>query len=94
MKKRSTFTDETNITELEIAPDGRVFVFGACPEVLRILDNLCLKDESLSRRIEPARNHETRSPQLKPMSYQTSPHPSEQEIDNNLLNMRQSRHMP
>lgn len=60
MKKKPTFTDETNITDLEIAPDGRVFVFGASPEVLRILDNLCSKDQSLRARVGPSRRRKTK----------------------------------
>jgi hypothetical protein len=32
--------DETNITDIELLPDGRVYVFGASAEVLDVLDQL------------------------------------------------------
>jgi hypothetical protein len=32
--------DETNITDIELLPDGRVYVFGASAEVLIVLDEL------------------------------------------------------
>jgi hypothetical protein len=32
--------DETNITEIELLPDGRIFVFGTSLEVLQVLDEL------------------------------------------------------
>lgn len=33
-------TDETNITEIELLPDGRICVFGTSLEVLDVLDEL------------------------------------------------------
>ena len=32
--------DETNITEIELLPDGRIYVFGTSLEVLEVLDDL------------------------------------------------------
>lgn len=32
--------DETNITEIELLPDGRICVFGTSLEVLEVLDQL------------------------------------------------------
>jgi hypothetical protein len=49
--------DETNLTELEIGPDGRVYVFGASQEVLQILDALRKQDESIRRRLERIPQH-------------------------------------
>lgn len=45
-------TDETNITEIELLPDGRICVFGTSLEVLELLDELqggC--DELVQRRM-------------------------------------------
>ena len=49
--------DETNLTELEIGPDGRVYVFGASREVLQILDALRNQDESIHRRLDRIPQH-------------------------------------
>jgi hypothetical protein len=51
MKSELLTNDETNLTELEIGPDGRVYVFGASPEVLQILDALRKQDESIRQRL-------------------------------------------
>ena len=32
--------DETNITDIEFMPDGRIYVFGTSPEVLEVLDEM------------------------------------------------------
>jgi hypothetical protein len=32
--------DETNVTDIELLPDGRICVFGASAEVLQVLDRL------------------------------------------------------
>ena len=32
--------DETNITDIELLPDGRIYVFGTSLEVLEVLDKL------------------------------------------------------
>ncbi|MCC7083403.1 MAG: hypothetical protein IT427_00170 [Pirellulales bacterium] len=56
MNRQLSTIDETNMTELEIGPDGRVYVFGASPEVLKILENLRVEDESLLERLELGRS--------------------------------------
>ena len=44
--------EETNITDLELLPDGRIFVFGASREVLQILEDIqCATDGVLSSRL-------------------------------------------
>ena len=44
--------EETNITDLELLPDGRIFVFGASREVLQILEDIqCASDGVLSSRL-------------------------------------------
>ena len=37
-------------TEIHIAPDGRVFVFGLSKQVLEVLSGLCPGDRALQRR--------------------------------------------
>jgi hypothetical protein len=51
MKSKSPTIDERDLTELEIGPDGRVYLFGASPEVLRILDRLRVRDDALDGRL-------------------------------------------
>ena len=47
--------DETNITDLELLPDGRIFIFGASLEVLQILESIqCSTDGVLSSRLKNA----------------------------------------
>lgn len=48
--------DETTITEITIAPDGRVYVFGTSNRVLEVLDELELGDPSVSQRLERLRS--------------------------------------
>jgi hypothetical protein len=44
--------DETNVTDIELLPDGRICVFGASAEVLTVLDQLqCGTDPSVSDRL-------------------------------------------
>ncbi len=43
-------TDETNITEIELLPDGRICVFGTSLEVLELLDELQGGCDELVRR--------------------------------------------
>jgi hypothetical protein len=46
-------TDETNITEIELLPDGRICVFGTSLEVLELLDELQAgNDASIRQRIQ------------------------------------------
>ena len=40
--------DETNLTEITIQPDGRIFVFGASLPVLQILQSLQPNDPRIS----------------------------------------------
>jgi hypothetical protein len=47
--------EETSISELTIAPDGRVFIFGASRQVLQLFDDLNLGDPALKRRIDHVR---------------------------------------
>jgi hypothetical protein len=50
-------TDETNVTDIELLPDGRICVFGTSLEVLQLLDELQGGlDEKLHRRIEASCN--------------------------------------
>jgi hypothetical protein len=47
--------DETNITDIELLPDGRVYVFGASAEVLAVLDELqCGSDSQIRQRLDPS----------------------------------------
>ncbi len=39
--------DETNITEITLLPDGRVFVFGLSREVLALLQKFCPAEHPL-----------------------------------------------
>ena len=44
--------DETNVTDIELLPDGRIYVFGTSLAVLEVLDQLqCGADRSLSERL-------------------------------------------
>jgi hypothetical protein len=45
--------DETNITDIDVLPDGRICVFGTSIEVLEVLDQMqCGTDRSVSERLE------------------------------------------
>lgn len=45
--------DEVNITDIELLPDGRIYVFGTSLEVLDVLDELQNgRDDVVRRRIE------------------------------------------
>ena len=48
---------ESDVTELEIAPDGRVFIFGASKEVMSILAELGCRDAQ--RRAAAGQHEET-----------------------------------
>jgi hypothetical protein len=44
--------DETNITDIDLLPDGRICVFGTSIEVLEVLDQLqCGADSTVSGRL-------------------------------------------
>jgi hypothetical protein len=45
--------DETNITDIDLLPDGRICVFGTSVEVLEVLDQLqCGSDHLVRERLE------------------------------------------
>ena len=48
--------DETDVSEITIQPDGRVFVFGASRQVLELLESLSPTDQKLRRVVEEIRN--------------------------------------
>jgi hypothetical protein len=47
-------TDETAVTDIELTPDGRIFLFGASRAILELLDSLGLGDAALRERFEAA----------------------------------------
>jgi hypothetical protein len=53
----SSAADETAISEISIAPDGRVYVFGASAAILEIMGKLDARDQMLRHRIEHARRN-------------------------------------
>ncbi len=48
----STSSEETSVTDIEISPDGRIFLFGVSPQVLQILYDCGLTDQSLKNRLD------------------------------------------
>lgn len=44
--------DESSVTEINILPDGRIFLFGASQQVLDVLAAIPLEDRTLKSRIE------------------------------------------
>jgi len=58
MKIAPAIEDETQVTELTIMPDGRVFVFGTSRQILEILHELDPHDEKLNRVLARARDIE------------------------------------
>lgn len=51
MNARIDAGEETGISEVSIAPDGRVFVFGTSRQLLEMFADLGLADESWQRRL-------------------------------------------
>ena len=49
-------TDETAVTEIRIAPDGRMRIFGLSRELLALLCETGLADESLRQRLPDETN--------------------------------------
>jgi hypothetical protein len=46
-------SDESSLTEIEIMPDGRIFLFGASRKVLEVVDTIQSgRDPSVSMRLE------------------------------------------
>ena len=54
--------NEKNITELTIAPDGRVFVFGTSRPILEVLEALQPRDQKLQCLLEHVRRLESSPP--------------------------------
>lgn len=54
--------NETNVTDIELMPDGRIFVFGTSRQVLDVLNELqTARDGEISSRLETC--GQTRPPQ-------------------------------
>lgn len=58
--------DETAITDIELMPDGRIFVFGTSREVLEVLRELERSGDSLiqSRLVQLNHNQSTAAPSV------------------------------
>jgi hypothetical protein len=52
------FDEETAMTEITIAPDGRIYLFGASMPVLQMLDNMNLNDPALTNRVRALKEFE------------------------------------
>jgi hypothetical protein len=52
MENDTIVQEETTITEITIAPDGRVFIFGLSRPVLEMCAELNLSSHDLQQRIE------------------------------------------
>jgi len=62
--------DETNITDIELLPDGRIYVFGTSLEVLDVLDGMQEgQDAAIKLRL---RSHRDRSQQCKLIESETN----------------------
>jgi hypothetical protein len=48
--------EETTISEISITPDGRIYVFGASYEVLKIIEGMAAGDSDLRRRVAHIRS--------------------------------------
>jgi hypothetical protein len=48
--------DESTLSEINILPDGRVFVFGTSRAVLEVLETLSTPNERLQRLLETVQN--------------------------------------
>jgi hypothetical protein len=55
MMRPEATDDETRITELTIAPDGRVFAFGTSRPILELLEALQPRDTRVRRLLERAK---------------------------------------
>jgi hypothetical protein len=56
--------DETNITDIDLLPDGRICVFGTSLEVLEVLDQLqCGADAAVHERLDSLRSSSGSKPQ-------------------------------
>jgi hypothetical protein len=50
--QQCTAEDESAISEISIAADGRMYVFGASPQILEIMAILNERDAALRQRVE------------------------------------------
>ena len=48
--------DETDVTDIEICPDGRIHIFGASHEVMTLLQSLGWQDDRERRRLDRRRS--------------------------------------
>ena len=48
--------DESTLSEINILPDGRIFVFGTSRAVLEVLETLSTPNERLQRLLETVQN--------------------------------------
>lgn len=53
-RQRGSLLPETAISEIEIAPDGRLFLFGASVQLLETLQQAGLGDAALQKRLAQA----------------------------------------
>ena len=61
--KRSNIIDESLITEVTIAPDGRVYVFGTSRQILDVLESLQPDDAIVQRLLQHVRKPENEKAQ-------------------------------
>ena len=48
--------EETTISEISITPDGRIYVFGASYDVLKIIEGMAACDSEVRRRVAHIRS--------------------------------------
>lgn len=66
--------DETNITDIELMPDGRIYVFGTSLEVLAVLDGLQQgRDEDVKHRLGALSTEQEVKCHTKPTQLQGNP---------------------
>lgn len=53
--------DETNVTDIEISPDGRIHIFGASREMMDILQSSGWQDDRERRRLNRRRSSRERN---------------------------------
>jgi hypothetical protein len=61
--KGNDISDETLITEVTIAPDGRIYVFGTSRQILDVLESLQPDDAIVQRLLQRVREPETNKAQ-------------------------------
>ena len=66
--------EETNVTDIELLPDGRIYVFGTSAEVLAVLDELQGgKDAAIARRLPHGGNSAAKEQSPQPVTSE-APH--------------------